>query len=639
MDNIILGGMLKEFVLRHDLQSEAKEEQFEKFTNYCLLKADHYDSFDFDKVGTGACMGIDGIAISIGGVLVDEVADVEQFTKVQFSAKFVFTQAKTSSSFDLGDFLKFSGTVKLFFGNDESAIPVELKKAFEIKSVIYSRAAKMSNLPTVDLCYAYTGIFQKSENQATKLIDGEIEVFRSIPYLTSEINWRVSDGDELARLYREAQNDIEKEISFQRHVALPGISGASAAYIGVVKCLDYVKLIQKENGELNKGLFFENVRDFLGEGNTVNEDIATTIRSEDERDRFAILNNGVTIVAKKVTPSGDFFKISQFQVVNGCQTSHVLFINKEALSSDMYLTVKVIETSDVDLSGQIISTTNSQSHVVKEAFATIKPYHRRLEDFFTAMRDSGYEYYYERRPHQYDHQEIRQFLIITAPSLIKSFVSVVLEQPHKVHYYYGTLLEEYNKDKFSELFSDSDYPGIYFAAHHLATKTRNAISKNPLMKDWAFHLSLLVKKQIASSLTKPSDLNDKKFFATLQKIDKDFDVAFENALKLILDMKLNVKQNRVPAITKQMLETIKEKKYLIKDNVTSEVASVSVLNLSNGNYSGLVVGIDKHRNVIKLRYGPYVVEVRRNSNASSYPIDGARVQFVVKNGTNTQSDV
>lgn len=108
----------------------------------------------------------------------------------------------------------------------------------------------------------------------------------------------------------------------------------------------------------------------------------------------------------------------------------------------MYITVKLIETSDIDLSGKVIATTNSQSMVTKEAFATIRPYHRNLEDFFNAMRSTGYSYYYERRTHQYDDRDdIRQNHIVSAPSLIKSFVSVALEEPHKVHYYYGTLLK------------------------------------------------------------------------------------------------------------------------------------------------------------------------------------------------------
>ena len=494
----------------------------------------------------------------------------------------------------------------------------------------------MEHLPTIDLHFAFTGTFNKENSQATPLIESEIQKFRETPYLASRIEWTVNDGEDLAKRYREAQNDIRKEISFQRHVALPKINGASAAYIGVVKCLDYVNLIKKENGQLNKGLFFENVRDFLGENNTVNEDIAGTIRSLDERDRFAILNNGVTIVAKKIVPSGDFFQISQFQVVNGCQTSHVLFGNKDDLSDDMYLTVKLIETSDVDLSGKIISTTNSQSQVVKEAFATIKPYHRRLEDFYSAMRNSDYRYYYERRPHQYDGQEIKQALIITAPALIKSFVSVVLEEPHKVHYYYGSLLQEYNKDKFSELFSDEHYPGLYFSAHHLSTKTRNVISRNIELKDWAFHLSLLVKKQIAPTLSRSSKLDDKSFFSTLQRIDSEFDKAFELAKEIILSMKLKVKQNRIPAITKEMLQELKKRQYPIPSKDAQKLPTERSLNLVDGIYSGIVKENEMAVDILKLSYGPFMIDVKKNSNNPSRASIGSRVQFEVKGGRNTQ---
>jgi hypothetical protein len=668
VDNIILSGMLKEFVVRYDLQQESPDRQFEKFTNYCLLKADHYDSFDFDKVGTGECMGIDGVGISIGGVLVDEVEDVEQFTKNQFFVKFYFTQAKTSSSFDLGDFLKFSSTVRLFFGQDEQAIPSQLKKAFEIKKVIYERAAKMAHLPTIELCYAFTGAFNKATSQAAPLIESEIDVLRKIRYLASSVDWRVSDGDELAMLYRETQNDIQREISFQRHVALPGIKGASAAYIGVVKCVDYVGLIKKGNEELNKGLFFENVRDFLGINNPVNEDIASTIHSVDERDRFAILNNGVTIVAKKVTPSGDFFKISQFQVVNGCQTSHVLFKNQSALSDDMYLTVKLIETSDVDLSGQIISTTNSQSLVVKEAFATIKPYHRKLEDFFSAMRNANYIYYYERRPHQYDHQDIRHSLIVTAPALIKSFVSLALEEPHKIHYYYGRLLEEYNRDKYSELFSDSDYPGLYFAAHHIVSKVKGAISKDSPMKEWVFHLALLVKRQVAPAISKNSTLNDKRFLETLERIDKDFPQALQVAVKIISELSLAVKKNRAPDVTQLILDRLG--RYLGQrsstqqigpilpadngklkfkanplafasqktsgDKSTNFVADLAKIKLANGMYSGVVVEHHIERGKIAVGYGPYKVEVTKRPNTLEYPPVGSRMQFEAKAGNYVQ---
>ena len=635
MDNIILSGMLKDFVQRHELTGEQTDRQFEKFANYCLLKTDHYDSFEFDKVGTGDCLGVDGVAVSIGGIIVDELEDAQLFTKAQFEAKFIFSQAKTSSKFDLGDLLKFVATVKAFFGSDKSAVPTELHKAFDIKQLIYERAAKLRQPPTVELSYVYAGRFELQGSQIEKQIESEIQGLRNMPYLFSEVTWHVHDGDAIARLYRETQNDIQKEVSFQRHVALPHIRGARAAYLGVVGCKDYVRMVQKENGELNKGIFFENVRDFLGTDNPVNEEIAKTLHDADERDRFAILNNGVTIVAKSVTPSGDTFRLSQFQVVNGCQTSHVLFNNRDTLTDDMYITVKLIETSDVDLSGKIIATTNSQSLVTKEAFATIRPYHRGLEDFFNAMRSTGYKYYYERRPHQYDDRDdIRQHNIVSAPSLIKSFVSVALEEPHKVHYYYGTLLLEYNRNRSSELFAEDDYPGLYFAAHHISSRTRAIAGKDRALSEWSFHLALLVKKQLSPELKKGTALTDKRFLEILKRIDQNFDQAYAVAATILKRLNLAANQNRIPEVTKRLLDELARGAVTTASKPTAgqQQTPTPPLALTDGNYVGRVESVDAAARRIDVKYGPYSVSGTASELDCAVLKAGDRATFTVKAG-------
>lgn len=635
MDNIILTGMLKDFVQRHELSGEQTDRQFEKFANYCLLKTDHYDSFEFEKVGTGDCIGVDGVAVSIGGVIVDELEDAQLFTKAQFEARFVFSQAKTSSKFDLGDFLKFVGTVKLFFGTDKSVVPSELHKAFDIKTLIYERAAKLRQPPSVEMSYVYAGRYELEGSQIEKQIEAEVQTLRDMPYLFSSVTWHIHDGDAIARLYRETQNDIQKDVSFQRHVALPHIRGARAAYLGVVGCKDYVRMVQKENGELNKGLFFENVRDFLGTDNPVNEEIAKTIKDSDERDRFAILNNGVTIVAKSVTPSGDTFRLSQFQVVNGCQTSHVLFNNRDTLTDDMYITVKLIETSDVDLSGKVIATTNSQSLVTKEAFATIRPYHRSLEDFFSAMRSTGYKYYYERRPHQYDDRDdIRQHNIVSAPSLIKSFVSVALEEPHKVHYYYGTLLLEYNRNRSSELFSDEDYPGLYFAAHHIVSRTRALAGRDRTLSEWSFHLAALIKKQIAPELKKGTALTDKRFLEVLKRIDQNFDQAYAVAVDVLKGLRLASNQNRIPDVTKRLLDELGRSHPAagVKPPAAKPGPAPTKPVLSDGNYVGRVESIDRQAKQIEVKYGPYTVVGAAADPAAMAVSPGDRVLFTVRRG-------
>jgi hypothetical protein len=629
MDNIILSGMLKEFSTRFDLTSMGNDAQFECFANYCLLKTDHYDSFDFDKVSTGTSIGIDGIAVVVGGVIVDEVDDVKDFTKAQFDASFHFTQAKTSSRFDLGSFLKFSSVVRTFFQDEASALPIELQNAFAIKKLIYDRSAKLRQLPSVHLHYVYTGEFSIDSAPVLAAIDAEINALRQIKYKFSSVVGKICDGRELAQLYRDTKNDVSQKIPFQRHTALPPIKGASAAYIGVVKCSDYVKLLTKEGGELNKGLFFENVRDFLGEQNPVNSDIAKTINTPEERDRFAVLNNGVTIVATRVEPSGDVFQISKFQVVNGCQTSHVLYKNRDQLSDEMFITVKLIETSDIDLYGRIIATTNSQSQVTKEAFATIKPYHKTVEDFFNAMRGSGYEFYYERRPHQFDEQEdIHQNSIVSAPSLIKCFVSVVMEEPHKVHYYYGRLLEEYNRNNSSEIFSESDYPGLYFASNLIIAKIRLAIGRQPRLNAWIFQLGMLIKKQVAPELVKGATLRDQKFLQLLGRIEDGFSDAFVQSVQALDRAKLSNGQNRLPEATKALLDGLSL--LAPKSGRPSSIANASRFRLGDGRYIGLVKQIDTGTRIATIEYGPFLVSAHCNSSVAEWLRIGARVKFSVR---------
>lgn len=635
MENIILSGILKEFVARHGFEDETVEDQFEKFSNFCLWKADHYDSFEFSKVGTGKCMGVDGIAIAISGVIIDDLDDAQALTKANFDVQFLFSQAKTSASFDSAEFMKFAGTIKVFFGSDLSAVPPELQNAFKIKTLIYERASKLKSLPSVDLSYIYSGKYSSDKNVARPIIDAQVDSIRSMPYLFTKVDWRVHDGDSISRLYREAKNDVQKKISFQRHVALPPIGGARAAYIGVVKCTDYVSLIQKENGDLNKGLFFENVRDFLGTDNAVNEDIAKTINSEGERNRFAILNNGVTVVAKNVTPSGDVFEIAQFQVVNGCQTSHVLYNNKDKLSDDMYITVKLIETSDINLSGKVIATTNSQSVVTKEAFVTIRPYHLALEDFFNAMRGSGYEYYYERRPHQYDESDdIRQSNIVSVPLLIKTFISVVIEEPHKVHYYYGRLLQEYNKEQASELFAETDYPGLYFAAHHIAAKVKAKAGKSIQTKDWIYHIALLVKRELAPELRRGIAMPDKKFISILERIDAGFDRAFINAKQIIISGALKQNDNRFPTVTKKLIDAVQKNisAARVAQNSTSNTPNGNGIKLKDGRYIGSVTAIQEKPDCAFIAYGPYSISIAL-SDISERPAIGQRVSFAVENGS------
>ena len=111
---------------------------------------------------------------------------------------------------------------------------------------------------------------------------------------------------------------------------MPDVDAVNEAYFGFLPWSEFKKLIMDESGVLIKRLFFDNVRDWQGY-NDVNTGIRDTLSTPDKRKQFVLMNNGVTIIAKTLQSVGNKFTIEDYQIVNGCQTSHVLFDQRENL--------------------------------------------------------------------------------------------------------------------------------------------------------------------------------------------------------------------------------------------------------------------------------------------------------------------
>lgn len=554
--------MLNEFSKKHQIAGN-ESLIFEKFVSYCLFSHQYYDSYDEEQIGTGECVGVDAVAIAINDVLVYSEAATKNHTQGQFDVSFNFMQAKTSASLNLGDYLKFLQTVLIFFTRSENEQPEELREAFRIKEHIYEKASRFRTYPALELNYVYTGKGSIDDPTFTTQIKSVENSIKALPYLFSQVSSNLLGANAIADKYKATLNRTTRHLFFQRHVPLPKLSSATAAYLGVARCGDYIEFLKGEDGQINKGAFYDNVRDYLGDKNKVNSDIEDTIKSDSQRNLFSVLNNGVTIVARKVIPSGDRFEISGFQVVNGCQTSHVLFNNKQHVTDDMFVTIKLIETDDIDLSSNVIKATNSQSLVMKEAFATIKPYHKRLEDFFKAMNTQGHRLFYERRPHQFDDRDdILNSEIVSAPLLIKSFVSVVIGEPHKVHFYYGQILRDYNNDKDTLVFDDKHHPGLYFLSHLIYAKSREIAIKNKIGA-WSYHFAFLIKKRLGIRLNINDTVTDARVIELVNTIQRNFTSAAADVLSVFKDVSLTKDDVMLPEKTKEL-----SRSYLLKFNAT-----------------------------------------------------------------------
>ena len=163
------------------------------------------------------------------------------------------------------------------------------------------------------------------------------------------------------------------------------MSGVADAYLGLIPAAEALKILTDEDGEIVKSIFYDNVRDWQN-FNDVNDEIRRTLESTDAT-RFALMNNGITIIARHLQPTGNTFHIEDFQIVNGCQTSHVLFevAREHAISDSVMIPLRLIATQDEDVMNAIIRATNRQTEVKEEHFFAITEFPRQLEAYFSAF--------------------------------------------------------------------------------------------------------------------------------------------------------------------------------------------------------------------------------------------------------------
>lgn len=467
--NKIIEGYLADFKDDFGINETNDDIAFEKFVNYCIISRIHPEAFSSDisrledlNIGGSHDTGIDGLGIIVNEHLVTSIDEVDAHKNYmnRLDVQFVFIQAKTSDEFKAEKVATFIFGVKDFFRDTPSIkFSENIQEYREIKDHIYKHSIEMDIKPKCLMYYVTTGKWVNDTNVMGRANSEKSDLERL--NIFSSVEFIPVDADNIESIYRELKNKITKEILFEKRAVLPKMSGVTEAYIGILPISEYIKLISTSDNKIQKNLFYDNVRDFLG-GNPVNSEIASTIRDSSIQDRFAILNNGVTIVSKSVHQVGDAFKIKDFQIVNGCQTSHVLFNNKNYFDNSLaYIPIKLIVTDDYEVANQITKATNRQTEVKVEAFASLEPYHRKLESFYNSFpRES--KIYYERRPRQYDNSTppIKKGNIITLASQINSFLSMFLNEPQSTHRYYGELLRAY-EDK---LFKENDNPFMYYVS-------------------------------------------------------------------------------------------------------------------------------------------------------------------------------
>jgi hypothetical protein len=474
--DIITKSLLTEFSAEQNLTSLAEDKQFEHFAAFLTISRSLAEALDTSEVVIGASgdTGIDALAIIVNGSLVDEPSEIDEFAarNGHLDVTFVFVQAERSSSFDTAKIGQFSFGVQDFF-KEAPALPrgKDVADLAKIKESIYKQSSKFKRgNPICRLYYVTTGTWtgdKALEARRQAAVDDlvALRIFRSVECIPI-------DAEGIQRLYRESRNSVSREFDFALKTVVPTIEGIAEAYVGLLPAREFLRLIEDDTGEMLKGIFYDNVRDWQ-DFNAVNSEMRTTIESDATRSRFALMNNGVTVIAKTLQTTANRFYIEDYQIVNGCQTSHVLHDQRNSLDNTVMIPLRLIATKDEEIIGSIVKATNRQTEVREEQLMALSDFQKKLEAYFNAF-DEAQKLYYERRSRQYNSVGgIEKTRIVTPGGLIRAFASMFLEEPHRATRSYRRILERVGTDLFAEGHKLEPYYIAALAAYRLEYLFRN----------------------------------------------------------------------------------------------------------------------------------------------------------------------
>ncbi|MBV9483393.1 MAG: AIPR family protein [Acidobacteria bacterium] len=408
-----------------------------------------------------------------------------------------FIQAKQSSSISSADILSFGDTVRKFLNNAgfEGCTRIGALAA-ALRYVFDKHATSLKVSPYATLHFVTTA--PKAATIDPTVLDRTNTIVHHITDLgfIGKVSVKIFGADDLHESWVRKNHANEVEIQLEKQVNLPKMPGVDQAILGIVSVAELLKLTQSSDGSLDERVFYDNVRGFKGESNPVNRKIMNTLRSA-ERELLPVLNNGVTVVAASYSPKpGDSVAISGFQVVNGCQTSHCLYLSRESLGdaiTSVHVPLKLVVTSNEDVTTRIIEATNSQTEVQENDLVALTKFQKRLEDFYK-LDPLDIKLTYERRSGQFYGKNVIKTRVVTINDQMRAVSAVFLDNPHAAARYPRSLYSQVGNSIFRDDHIFLPYLAAAFAAYRIENAFKTGL--DPSYKPARYHILMACKYQI-----------------------------------------------------------------------------------------------------------------------------------------------
>lgn len=542
--NPLVQGLFKNFCKAEELEEIRQSDAFELFTSSLIIPSEISSQSPLtDLLLDPGVTGVDVIVMEINGRMVwdsDDVVDVcDQASQV--SVALYFIQAKYSQKISATGILGFGKSVRDFLKGEGFHSYRKTRQLVDAFSFLFSEyAGKLKGSPSVNIHFCTAA--PKISVEDSVVVGSIEEVKSSVESLgfVGEVAAEVLGANDIHEAWSRKNKANEVEVQLEKHVNLPRMDGVDQAILGVVSVAELLKLIQgDENGILDERVFYDNVRGFDGIENPVNKKIIGTLESA-EKNLLPVLNNGITVVASSYSPKpGDAVVISDYQIVNGCQTSHCIYLAKDSLGEDMervYVPIRIVVTGNEEVANSIVRATNSQTAVRENDLVALTKFQKRLEEFYRLdTKDLGLTY--ERRSGQFYGKEVTKARIVNINDQLKAVAAMFLDMPHLATRYPSHLYFEVNTSIFLEAHKLLPYLASAYGAYRLENAFRTGL--NPAFKPVRYHLLMAYKYHVlgckSASLEKSQSERDSEIVIDALRQPGQVGV-FQDLASIIVDM-------------------------------------------------------------------------------------------------------
>ncbi|GAA4799430.1 hypothetical protein FRX94_01000 [Corynebacterium canis] len=560
---------------------------FEKYVAYNYLRKylpNAYQSVD-DVVIQQPDGGIDIAAVIVNEDVVTDREELEAAIRDRQSnsIKVVFIQAKTSSNYDVKLLARFLHGVEsvtraaceLLNDNPIDGLESGLHETANIlfAAIINIDKFRDKNIP-VELYYVTTAQHQDENVQKDQQIINAITRIKNLQVYQEDLTCSLHGESQLYNKAREFLGPQNVQFTFSTQQSIPfdehtRNENVSQAYIGIIPLSELMKVLTSEQ-EMREKIFTDNVRLNLGNDNDVNAAIYGTLTSN-RTSMFPLLNNGVTLITRKIDRIANAFTISDYQVVNGCQTCHQLVRfakdvwqsnDSEKTLDNIFVPLKLICTNNSKTTAEITVATNWQSPITDADIQGSSEQAKRVEEYFQQSGPSGLRYSRQSSGDKQTDNEVAGVRNFNTDQINRAFAACIFGESSKSIGSPNQL-----RNRASKIWQNFDVSLYYFASwitYKVEAKFRQQKTSVKGITAAKYHICMLTAVQFYPNLKAcyaQDDARPQTYSSLAKKLSKTKwdDVHTANHLDSLIETSIKV-------VREHFAEKLRSKN-LIKDDV------------------------------------------------------------------------